>query len=248
MRTVILLALGLVLFPFQFVAAASQEARGYGIVDISGTSDCQIHYSLDEADTATSFAVSLPCPAGTHFSTSPMSNTEANSIGAIFVPATGAPQDDWRNILAAQQGLLPSRASASVLFSEAGLADPRSMGPQSCTPASLSAGGRYRAYDPGVYIYYTLYYSRTWNCTVQVNSSSVSASWDGSGMQWQWSGLDDWSFYIDRGCLAIPVSGISQTNGYTDTGSGGAYYVDASINRDCSWQGGETYSGYVWVQ
>jgi hypothetical protein len=210
---------------------------GMAVIDVTSTSSCSITHRT-YASQAYSEVIDervVGCPAGTVIRSTPVaSEQEAFNLGGKFVPLSGAFEADMSAVESAKAQLLPADqelpASASA-----------------CNEGGYSRSLSYRAYDPGVTIYSTVYYWQEYSCASGLSSAVASLSWN-ADLYWRWAEYfaPGAYYYNSHGCTNLSTGTTSDS--YYISRPLGYLYRDESINfSPCAGGWGDSYTGSVYL-
>lgn len=221
-------------------AAQGATPFGMAVVDVTFFSSCSITYRTYATRDIGSEIVDeqvRECPAGTVIWTTPVdSEKEALELGGIFVPLSGNVDADFSAVQSAKSQILP--------------ADTRSYSQEQtaltgCVDRSFSRSLYYRAYEPGVDVYGTVYYWQDFTCASGLSSAVASMDWD-ADVYWRFAEYFNTYYYNSHGCTNLSTGATYDT--YNVSRPLGGLYRDESINEYPCWTAaGESYTDQTYL-
>ncbi len=197
-------AVMIAVLPFAESGASAQEAPIIGVVvaDVTAESACSLTYQTLEGDAVVD-ELAVPCPAGSVIRTTALTVADADGAAGLFVPLGGDAATDAAAIQEAQLSLAPPAGGWSYAESQA------EMSTAGCVDRSFRANHSWQAYDPGVTVYSTVYYSQDFTCQAYLGSSAVSLSWD-ANVYWERGGYTTPAWRWSHNCQNLSTYGTSQ--------------------------------------
>lgn len=163
---IILLALMLSASVFPQVSANAEVSPiGWMVRDVTNHSDCVVHgerYAEIDPSSGVAYEWVESCPPGSVLETIVVySEDEAESGSGVFVAYTGNVEDDEEALQEAKAKLSPPEPHESQSQM------------MSCNEGGWSKTASFYAYDPGLTVYYKVYYWQTTSCSGGVSTTEI---------------------------------------------------------------------------
>lgn len=218
--------------------AVAQEStpQAVAVIDVTSWSDCSIvsrTYASMDIESEVIDERQTACPPGTVIQVTPVEGeAAARALGGLFVPLSGTVDADFKAIQSAKQQLLPTGTWSYGLEQQSALG---------CSDRSFSKSLQYRAYQPAVTVYSTVYYWQDYTCDTGVSSAKASLSWD-ANLWWRQMVYSPPYWFEYHGCPNLSTGASWDT--YNKRISLGGTYQDESINEGgttgCRYGSGES--------